>query len=112
MRTRAELQKRPLPLEIFRRVQRAILRLVAARYSAHWGARRAQLNRITLLDMIRVLLGHGRFVLGERVAFTNWAPGEPNNLGDEDAVQVHPHGTWNDANVGGPIAACLVEIPR
>jgi hypothetical protein len=56
--------------------------------------------------------GQWKWVTGEKVSYTNWAPNEPNNLGDEDAAQVHPHGTWNDVNVNGLVVACAVEIPR
>lgn len=56
--------------------------------------------------------GQWKWETGEKASFTNWAGGEPNNLGDEDAVQIHARGTWNDANVSGAIAACVVEIPR
>jgi len=43
------------------------------------------------------------WVSGEPVGYTNWDPGEPNNLGDEDYVYIRPFsgGTWNDlANNG------------
>lgn len=34
----------------------------------------------------------------EKDAFTNWAPGEPNNNGEEDCVSFNPSGKWNDEN--------------
>jgi hypothetical protein len=39
-----------------------------------------------------------RWSSGQPVGFTNWHPGEPNNMGgDEDYVHVSPaHGYWND----------------
>jgi hypothetical protein len=42
----------------------------------------------------------GRWVWasGEPVTYTNWHPGEPNNLGDEDYAQLFRDGTWNDTN--------------
>lgn len=35
---------------------------------------------------------------GSPYTYTNWAPGEPNNLGDEDYVAMNwgPSGSWND----------------
>lgn len=45
------------------------------------------------------------------VTFTNWAPGEPNNLGgNEDCVQIYPDGLWNDlpCNVGN--SASVIEV--
>lgn len=40
----------------------------------------------------------GTFVYpnGEPVVYTNWNPGEPNNQGDEDCVEILPNGTMND----------------
>ncbi|GMI60556.1 hypothetical protein ScalyP_jg8565 [Parmales sp. scaly parma] len=29
-------------------------------------------------------------------SFTRWAPGEPNNLGNEDCVEMYANGMWND----------------
>src|SRR5690348_8293162 len=38
------------------------------------------------------------------VTYTNWAPGEPNQSGNEDCVQIYPGGTypgmWNDLDCG------------
>ena len=36
---------------------------------------------------------------GKTPSFTDWKPGEPNNLGDEDCVRlfVHDFAKWNDA---------------
>ncbi len=30
------------------------------------------------------------------LGYTNWAPGEPNQSGDEDCTQIYPDGMWND----------------
>ena len=37
---------------------------------------------------------------GEAVTFTNWAAGEPNQFGDEDAVEMYNTGVWNDLSAG------------
>ena len=45
--------------------------------------------------------GAYRWVTGETFGFTNWLPGEPKNLGNEDYVILLPGG-WNDLpNTGG-----------
>lgn len=46
--------------------------------------------------------GQWRWASGESVRYTNWAPGEPNNLGGEHWAHFRtPDGRWNDAsNVG------------
>ncbi|XP_042315139.1 pulmonary surfactant-associated protein D-like isoform X1 [Sceloporus undulatus] len=33
---------------------------------------------------------------GQVIQYSNWAPGEPNNAGNEDCVEVHPDGKWHD----------------
>lgn len=33
---------------------------------------------------------------GEPLLYSNWAPGEPNNEGDEDCVEIFANGKWND----------------
>eukprot|EP00759_Apiculatamorpha_spiralis_P009221 PhF_6_TR15958/c0_g1_i1/m.24870 len=35
--------------------------------------------------------------LGLNFMYTHWAPGEPNNSGDEDSMTIYPGGDWNDA---------------
>ena len=35
---------------------------------------------------------------GQRVVYTNWAAHEPNNLGNEDCVEIRGNGQWNDNN--------------
>jgi hypothetical protein len=46
---------------------------------------------------------------GEAVTYTNWEAGEPNNLGDEDAMHLGRFGggTWNDDTVNGRSYAIL-----
>jgi hypothetical protein len=45
------------------------------------------------------------WVTGEPFAYSNWRPGEPNNLGDEDYTEINlvaiPQG-WNDLPNAGP----------
>ena len=43
----------------------------------------------------------GKFVYldGSDISFTNWRTGEPNNFGDEDAIEIQNDGLWNDAAV-------------
>ena len=33
---------------------------------------------------------------GVRATYTNWSPGEPNNVGNEDCVEIYAGGKWND----------------
>ena len=33
---------------------------------------------------------------GTRVSYFNWSPGEPNNVGNEDCVEIYAGGKWND----------------
>uniref|UniRef100_L7N1D0 C-type lectin domain-containing protein n=1 Tax=Myotis lucifugus TaxID=59463 RepID=L7N1D0_MYOLU len=45
----------------------------------------------------------GRFTYpgGEPLVYSNWAPGEPNNNGDnEDCVEIFTNGKWNDKSCG------------
>lgn len=48
------------------------------------------------------------------VTFTNWAPGEPNNAGDEDCVQIYPDGafpgTWNDLACTSANSKSIIEV--
>ncbi|XP_060098592.1 pulmonary surfactant-associated protein D-like [Heteronotia binoei] len=37
---------------------------------------------------------------GKIVTYFNWAPGEPNNLQNEDCVEMHPDGKWHDRRCG------------
>ncbi|XP_062989368.1 pulmonary surfactant-associated protein D-like [Elgaria multicarinata webbii] len=58
----------------------------------------------------RVVLGihdmgtEGRFEYldGQVIGYSNWAPGEPNNVGNEDCVEMHPDGTWHDRSCAIP----------
>uniref|UniRef100_A0A674IJ19 C-type lectin domain-containing protein n=1 Tax=Terrapene triunguis TaxID=2587831 RepID=A0A674IJ19_9SAUR len=41
--------------------------------------------------------GSFKYLNGEAIGYSNWAPGEPNNVGGiEDCVEVYPDGRWND----------------
>ena len=40
--------------------------------------------------------GNWVWVTGEEVTYTNWAPGEPNNAGEEHYGEIYSDGTWND----------------
>lgn len=48
------------------------------------------------------------------VGFTNWAPGEPNQSGNEDCVQIYPGGaspgTWNDLSCTSANARSIIEV--
>lgn len=69
------------------------------------------------LDRGRHLIGHhdrvteGRFetVLGTPSTFSAWASGEPNNVGDEDCVQLDGSTIWNDIACAGGTPNVLCE---
>lgn len=48
------------------------------------------------------------------VTYTNWAPGEPNQSGNEDCVQIYPNGgspgTWNDLDCNSANAKSIIEV--
>lgn len=46
----------------------------------------------------------------EAVSFSNWSPGEPNNLGGEDVVILESDGRWNDLTAS-VVASAIIEIP-
>lgn len=52
------------------------------------------------------------WVDGSPVGYTNWNPGEPNDLGNEDYVAMNDSvtGGWNDAHSGEPHSG-VIEIP-
>jgi len=54
--------------------------------------------------------GQFRWVTGEPVTFTGWAPGEPNNAGDEDVTELYRDGKWNDITWGDGSTAYVVEF--
>ena len=58
----------------------------------------AQQYWIGLTD--KVTEGQFQWINGETSSFSNWAPGEPNNLGNEDYVSMNfgAPGKWNDSN--------------
>ena len=47
------------------------------------------------------------WITGESVGYTNWAPGEPNNLGTEFWVELFSNGTWNNNQELDPIFPTL-----
>ncbi len=48
------------------------------------------------------------------IVYTNWAPGEPNQSGNEDCVQIYPAGanpgTWNDLSCSSSNAKSIIEV--
>src|SRR5690606_37163088 len=44
------------------------------------------------------------------VVYTNCAPGEPNQSGDEDCTQVYANGTWIDLNCNTANAKSIIEV--
>lgn len=49
---------------------------------------------------------------GAPITYTNWAPGEPNNVGPsgEDCVQIYPNGSWNDLPCNSSNAQSIIEF--
>lgn len=47
---------------------------------------------------------------GAPVTYTNWAPTEPNNAGDEDCVQIYADGSWNDLACSGYNSMSVIEV--
>lgn len=48
---------------------------------------------------------------GSPVAYSNWAPGEPNDAGGvEDCTQIYPDGMWNDLNCAGYNSLSIIEV--
>src|SRR5262249_41374073 len=43
-----------------------------------------------------------RWISAEHGSYTTWAPGEPNQAGEEDFVELSSTGLWNDAFGAGP----------
>ncbi len=48
---------------------------------------------------------------GSPVTFTNWSPGEPNNLGDEDYTELYSNGIWNDIPANAWLKRAVIEFP-
>lgn len=48
------------------------------------------------------------------IVYTNWAPGEPNQSGNEDCVQIYPTGanpgTWNDLSCSSSNSKSIIEV--
>lgn len=44
------------------------------------------------------------------VVYTNWAPGEPNQAGNEDCTQIYPDGSWNDLSCNSANAKSIIEV--
>lgn len=57
--------------------------------------------------------GGWTWITGEAFTFTNWNGGEPNNAGNEQAIEFqgpgHTLGGWNDANETNRILGYIVE---
>lgn len=55
-------------------------------------------HRSTAILGIDDLKREGRFehLDGKGLEYSNWAPGEPNNAGNEHCVEMHPDGRWHD----------------
>ncbi|MES2763304.1 MAG: gliding motility-associated C-terminal domain-containing protein [Bacteroidota bacterium] len=47
---------------------------------------------------------------GAPLSYSNWAPGEPNNAGDEDCTQIYADGSWNDLACGGYNSLSVIEV--
>jgi gliding motility-associated-like protein len=48
---------------------------------------------------------------GSPMAYSNWAPGEPNDAGGvEDCTQIYPDGSWNDLNCAGYNSLSVIEV--
>jgi len=50
------------------------------------------------------------WVTGEPLTFTSWRSNEPNNAGNEDAVEMYQDGVWNDTKVTDVNNAYIVEF--
>jgi hypothetical protein len=54
--------------------------------------------------------GGWRWVTGEPWAYTSWGGAEPNNAGNEHALQANQNGHWNDLGESARLADFLVEF--
>ena len=52
-----------------------------------------------LSDVVRE--GEWQWVSGEAVTYTNWAPGEPNNAGEQDFSVINHNNQWDDVQIDG-----------
>ena len=55
--------------------------------------------------------GDWKWVDGTPLSYTSWGIGEPNNNGNEDALQMYPDGRWNDQSSSLPISY-VIEYPE
>lgn len=61
-------------------------------------------------------ISEGSFVWYDQspIVYTNWAPGEPNQSGNEDCVQIYPTGanpgTWNDLSCSSSNSKSIIEV--
>ena len=53
--------------------------------------------------------GHFEWVSGATWSYTNWNSGEPNNIGDEDCVELKKPDAWNDIPCSGSYAKPLCQ---
>ncbi len=58
----------------------------------------------------RVSEGNYQWVSGDPIAYTNWETNQPNNLNNQDYVQMLPNGKWDDVD-GTVSKEFIIEVP-
>lgn len=75
-----------------------------------------ELNRINQSGVIWIGFNdeaqEGNFVWYDQapITYTNWAPGEPNNAGNENCTQIYADGLWNDLSCNTSNAKSIIEV--
>ncbi len=77
----------PLAPRDFFRLKSTLFAAAEAAFAARWGSRRAKLNK-SLLRLVEVLLGHGHFAFGVRVAYPTTALAERINADERTVTRV------------------------